>query len=139
MGNILNIVSTRKTQLWSTVGLNPTPLPLTAYDGHRMRRVLLMEFDPRNVSSHSSGSCKRQNTVTAYFSSNQSPHLGLQGKSGQLTQRTNVVLKAGDPQQTQNIFITCVQSWTNVFDVGPTLYKYYKNVLCLLNRMCCQH
>ena len=36
------------------------------------------------------------------------------------------------PQQTQNIYITFVQCWTNVEDVGPTLYKCYTNVLCLL-------
>ena len=33
---------------------------------------------------------------------------------------------------TQNICITFVQCWTNVFDVGPTLYKCYTNVLCVL-------
>ena len=36
------------------------------------------------------------------------------------------------PQQTQNICITFVQRRPNVFDVGPTLYKCYANVLCLL-------
>ena len=35
-------------------------------------------------------------------------------------------------QQTQNICITFVQCWTNVEDVGLTLYKCYTNVLCLL-------
>ena len=35
-------------------------------------------------------------------------------------------------QSTQNICITFVQCWTNVEDVGPTLYKWYANVLCLL-------
>ena len=35
-------------------------------------------------------------------------------------------------QQTQNICITVVQRWPNVFDFGPTLYKCYTNVLCLL-------
>ena len=35
-------------------------------------------------------------------------------------------------QQTQNICITFVQCWTNLKDVGPTLYKCYTNVLCLL-------
>ena len=35
-------------------------------------------------------------------------------------------------QQTKNICITFVQCWTNVEDVGPTLYKCYANVLCLL-------
>ena len=35
-------------------------------------------------------------------------------------------------QQTQNIGITFVQRRPNVFDVGPTLYKCYTNVLCLL-------
>ena len=38
----------------------------------------------------------------------------------------------GLPQQTQNICITIVQCWTNVGDAGPTLYKCYTNVLCLL-------
>ena len=33
---------------------------------------------------------------------------------------------------TQNICITFVQCWTTVEDVGPTLYKCYTNVLCLL-------
>ena len=28
--------------------------------------------------------------------------------------------------------MTFVQCWTNVEDVGPTLYKCYTNVLCLL-------
>ena len=32
----------------------------------------------------------------------------------------------------QNICIIFVQCWTNVEDVGPTLYKFYTNVLCLL-------
>ena len=38
------------------------------------------------------------------------------------------------PQQTQNICITFIQCWTNVEDVGPTFYKCYTNVLCLLGR-----
>ena len=37
--------------------------------------------------------------------------------------------------QTQNICITFVQCRPNVFDVGPTLYKCYKNVLCLLGNI----
>ena len=35
-------------------------------------------------------------------------------------------------KQTQDICITFVQRCPNVFDVGPTLYKCYTNVLCLL-------
>ena len=35
-------------------------------------------------------------------------------------------------QQTQNICITFLQCRTSVEDVGPTLYKWYTNVLCLL-------
>ena len=31
--------------------------------------------------------------------------------------------------------ITFIQCWTNVFDVGPALYKCYTNVLCLLGRV----
>ena len=34
--------------------------------------------------------------------------------------------------KTQNICITFVQCWTNVEDVGPTLYECYTNVLYLL-------
>ena len=33
----------------------------------------------------------------------------------------------------QNIGMTFVQHCTNVEDVGPTLYKCYTNVLCLLS------
>ena len=33
-----------------------------------------------------------------------------------------------------NQFVNFVQCWTNVEDVGPTLYKCYTNVLCLLGR-----
>ena len=36
------------------------------------------------------------------------------------------------PQLKQNICITFIQRRPNVFDVGPTLYKCYTNVLCLL-------
>ena len=32
----------------------------------------------------------------------------------------------------KNMCITFVQCWLNVFDVEPTLYKCYTNVLCLL-------
>ena len=35
-------------------------------------------------------------------------------------------------QKTQNICIAIVQRRPNVFDVGPTLYKCYTNVFCLL-------
>ena len=36
-----------------------------------------------------------------------------------------------DTQQTQNICMTFAQRRPNVFDVGPTLYKYHTNVLSL--------
>ena len=35
-------------------------------------------------------------------------------------------------QQTQNMCTTFIQRRPNVSDVGPTLYKCYTNVLCLL-------
>ena len=47
-------------------------------------------------------------------------------------------VEAGKPgtgehaQQTQNICITFIKRRPNVFDVGPTLYTCYTNVLCLL-------
>ena len=37
-------------------------------------------------------------------------------------------------QKAQNISITFVQCWTNVKNVGPTLYKCYANILCLLGK-----
>ena len=36
------------------------------------------------------------------------------------------------PKKTQKICITFAQCRPNVFDVGPTLYKCYTNLLCLL-------
>ena len=41
----------------------------------------------------------------------------------------NVILPS---QQTQNTCITFVQRRPNVFDVGPTLYKCYTSIICLL-------
>ena len=39
-------------------------------------------------------------------------------------------------QQTQNTFITFIQCWSSVEDVGPTLYKCYTHVMCLLVSHC---
>ena len=38
-------------------------------------------------------------------------------------------------KQTQNICIAFIQCWTNVEDVGPTLYKCFTNILCLLGML----
>ena len=46
-------------------------------------------------------------------------------------QSFSCVVKTLAAQQTQNICITFIQRRTNVFDVGPTLYKCYTNGLCL--------
>ena len=43
-----------------------------------------------------------------------------------------VSLLLSPTQQTQNIWITFIQCWTNVEDVGPTLYKCHANVLYFL-------
>ena len=37
-----------------------------------------------------------------------------------------------DQRQTQKNCIRFKQCWTNVEDIEPSLYKCYKNVLCLL-------
>ena len=51
-----------------------------------------------------------------------------------LSKVTNFVrIEHYQSQQTQNICITFVQRWPNVFDVGPTFHKCYANVLCLLD------
>ena len=43
------------------------------------------------------------------------------------------VCVAGDHlPPSKHICITFILCWTNVEDVGPTLYKCYTNVLCLL-------
>ena len=49
-----------------------------------------------------------------------------------LVQRGICVSEDATTQQTQNICITFIQCWTNDEDVGPTLYKCYTDVLCLL-------
>ena len=41
----------------------------------------------------------------------------------------------GLSRQAQNMCITFIQRRPNVFHVGPTLYKCYTNVLCLLGWM----
>ena len=42
------------------------------------------------------------------------------------------VSSGNSQEKTQNICITVIQCRTSVEDVGPTLYKCYANVLCLL-------
>ena len=46
---------------------------------------------------------------------------------------SNESKKLGIRSKTKTFCITFIQCWTNVEDVGPTLYKCYKNVLCLLD------
>ena len=46
-----------------------------------------------------------------------------------------VLIYVAYTKQTQNMCVTFVQCWTNVEDVGPTLYKCYANVLCLLGSL----
>ena len=49
------------------------------------------------------------------------------------TSRRLAEAKTSHSQQTENICnITFIQCWANVEDIGPTLYKFYINVLCLL-------
>ena len=56
-----------------------------------------------------------------------------------VTQMTITGLPKSMPtQQTRHICITIVQCRPNVFDVGPTLYKCYTNVLCLLPTTRCE-
>ena len=43
-----------------------------------------------------------------------------------------VVISSERVNSTQNICATFIQCWSNVEDVGPTLYKCCTNVLCLL-------
>ena len=55
---------------------------------------------------------------------------GPQEISGLVEARTSGISTAS--QQTQSIWITFVQCWTNVENVGPTLYTCYTNMLRLL-------
>ena len=50
--------------------------------------------------------------------------------------RVEYVIQRAMSRQTQNICITFIQCWTNVEDVGPTLYKCYTNVLRSLGCIC---
>ena len=58
----------------------------------------------------------------------------LEGPGGGMLFRIFLKSKASNDASPskQNICITFVQFWTNVEDVGPTLYKCYTNVFCLL-------
>ena len=47
---------------------------------------------------------------------------------------TDLDLTPSSSQQTQTICITFIQCWTSVEDAGPTFYKCYAYVLCLLRR-----
>ena len=44
-------------------------------------------------------------------------------------------LKVADTQHTHNICIKFIQRRPNAFDVGPTLYKCYTNVMCSLGSL----
>ena len=50
----------------------------------------------------------------------------------QLSGCSELVNPDDSPQQTENICITFIQRRSNVFDVGPTLYKCYTNIFYLL-------
>ena len=65
---------------------------------------------------HAYSAAQSQKALAAYFSNRQLLHFGFAEQQSQLT---------------QNIYITFVQCWTNVEDVGPMLYKCYINVLRL--------
>ena len=67
-------------------------------------------------------------------------HCASRGQRGSFTARTRGQSPhtlshwrwiSGGAQQTQNICITFVQCWSNVEDVGTTLYKCYTNALYL--------
>ena len=67
---------------------------------------------------------------TVIWSANKTDYLAVKGLIP-----PNKVMGLNQPLQSQlahNICITFIQRWTNVFDVGPTLYKCYTNVSCLL-------
>ena len=49
-----------------------------------------------------------------------------------MTRRPKISLSLLPSLHTKNMCIPFVQYWTNGEDVGPTLYKYFTNVLCLL-------
>ena len=49
--------------------------------------------------------------------------------------KNSIVVLRGKTQQAHNISITFVQRRPNVFDVGLTLYKGNKHILCLMGRI----
>ena len=53
-------------------------------------------------------------------------------KNSRIHQNNDITcVYVGLSQQTKNICITFIQRRLNVFDVGPTLYKCYTNILCV--------
>ena len=67
------------------------------------------------------------NLITAHSKNKTSLPLALHGRI-LLYPALKVVYASMLSKKAQNICITCVQCWTNVEDVGSTLYKCYTNV-----------
>ena len=64
---------------------------------------------------------------------NRTPNSGVKGSGANHYPRAPALISSRPiSQQLQNICITFIQCRPNVFDVGPTWYKCYTNVLCLM-------
>ena len=117
--------------LTTTLGAPPAladDLPIPAVSGSR--KVMVMFSRCRNTMYPKILLYTAHRTVfTCIFAAR-----GLQGKDGFTAQilSTLVMIMAAVTQQTLNICITFLQRRPNVFDVDPTLCKWYTNVLCLL-------
>ena len=95
---------------------------------NKMTRYLSTKEAPYNIES-----LRANGEETFWLFDICRPELGLNSRSstfqaGSFSHCTRVsVMKI-------NIFKPFVQCWPNVEDAGPTLYKCYANVLCLLRR-----
>ena len=148
MYTIIMIIQCQQLKVWSTVKIRGTRVPRNAIVSVGRPRpysmiMLNMRFIPKASLRASS-----QITATSYILerhlcvSNSKPlslvptwSLGCK----QTDCITGGISKLVDPKpiltpvNTKHLY-DFIQCWANVEDVGPTMYKCYTNVLCLLGR-----
>ena len=91
-------------------------------------RYLSVTEAPRNTNFHTWMGKKQFYFFQTAETGNRTPDSGVKGSGANHYPRAPALWSKDITQQIQNICITFMQYWTNVEDVGPTLYKCYTNV-----------
>ena len=135
--------------MWSTVKIRGTRVPLEAIvpvDRPRPYSIIIlnMRFIPKASLRASSQITASSYILQQHLWVNNSKLFALAPTWSLACKQTDCItarmLKLLDPKlvltcpvNTKNLY-DLMRCWTNVEDVGPTLYKCYTNVLCLLGR-----